>query len=931
MKAFAFLLAAACLSACPLLADDTAHPVVTSISITPETVDVTSGPGSVSITAHITDDDSGFSFGNFILINGNGNHIKSFYFNGEDTRLPDGDALDGTYQLTINEVPQYGEPGDWRVDVLVFDHSGNARTFGQHPDDIPLPVPDDGEFTVVNTGEVDSAAPEIGSAEINPDPFSTASEAAELTLTIHGVDTLSGIDRGFLWVYKPNGDEFANSLSFGPADLLPGGTVNDGIYQLPVELPQGSDYGDWEVQVLLIDRTGNAAFRSGIHFSNVAEITHDVGFLAQALDAVHLPWTTSGSRWIFQTEENWDDRDAAASKPIGHGEECVMQTTVTGPGTLSFMWRVDSEESADILSVELVGGDTHQISGDLGWELVELAIPEGEQTMIWRYTKDGSGSIGADRGYVDHVTFRSDTDTALPQVQDIYPSVRKVDVSGGEQLVEYTIEITDDLTGFESGRIELYNPNGDGQVSTTFDGGSRIRGDEFSGTYAVSLPFSPTPDLGLWHVRVETMEYSNLTPRIYGPGGERFPVTGSNAVMVIDGPLEDVTAPQIRALEIDPSVIDVSDGPATALVTLRITDYNSGFNFANLDLFNPTAQWTGSHYFTSYQLLQGDQFDGIYQVEVVIPQYAEGTWRIGAGLADQDNNERHHENGEGLDNSIDERLTVINTGPVDHTSPVVTSIEITPDTIDVSGGPQDIQITVSIDDDVSGRRDAILFFYDPADVFHGAFTVTLDEDNRIDQDGLSETFEDTVTIPLGTTPGDWTVRLFLRDKVGKTNFYGWENSPYPEPGDGIFTISGEAPSLFEAFVSTHSLTGDDALPGADPDGDGQNNATELMLGTDPNDNADAGAGAFTLSRDATHLHYDFTIDPALTVAVDGLYLALTDAGGGAPLRLTGQSQAGLVGPWADVLPVLQSGSTWRVSIPFAGGSKGFLRLFFEDP
>jgi hypothetical protein len=90
------------------------------------------------------------------------------------------------------------------------------------------------------------------------------------------------------------------------------------------------------------------------------------------------------------------------------------------------------------------------------------------------------------------------------------------------------------------------------------------------------------------------------------------------------------------------------------------------------------------------------------------------------------------------------------------------------------------------------------------------------------------------------------------------------------------------------------------MPGADPDRDGRTNAAELMQGTDPNDPADAGP--FTVIADASHLHLEFTIDSTLSVVVNGSHLELSDGGGGAPLRLTGQTQPGLAGVWNSAPP-----------------------------
>lgn len=65
--------------------------------------------------------------------------------------------------------------------------------------------------------------------------------------------------------------------------------------------------------------------------------------LAQALDATNLTWTTSGtggaSGWIPQTATTHDGVDAARSGSANNSSQTsTVQTTVTGPGTLSFWW-----------------------------------------------------------------------------------------------------------------------------------------------------------------------------------------------------------------------------------------------------------------------------------------------------------------------------------------------------------------------------------------------------------------------------------------------------------------------------------------------------------------------------------------------------------------------------------------------------------------
>src|SRR5438874_2742120 len=64
--------------------------------------------------------------------------------------------------------------------------------------------------------------------------------------------------------------------------------------------------------------------------------------LAQALDATNLVWTTGGNtNWVAETDVTYDGVDAAQSGVIKTNQETWVQTTVVGPGTVSFWWYLD--------------------------------------------------------------------------------------------------------------------------------------------------------------------------------------------------------------------------------------------------------------------------------------------------------------------------------------------------------------------------------------------------------------------------------------------------------------------------------------------------------------------------------------------------------------------------------------------------------------
>ncbi|HWN94769.1 MAG TPA: immunoglobulin domain-containing protein, partial [Methylomirabilota bacterium] len=144
--------------------------------------------------------------------------------------------------------------------------------------------------------------------------------------------------------------------------------------------------------------------------------------LGEALDAPHLNWTSSSISWSCQTNVVHDAEDAAVSGVFDDDDDSYMEATVTGPGVLSFWWKVSSELNGDILRLYRAGSEQFRISGEVDWEWRQLSIPAGNQVLRWRYSKNGSGFAGADRAWVDQVSFEPAPPTITTQ-----PAHRSVD------------------------------------------------------------------------------------------------------------------------------------------------------------------------------------------------------------------------------------------------------------------------------------------------------------------------------------------------------------------------------------------------------------------------------------------------------------------------------------------------------------------------
>jgi alpha-tubulin suppressor-like RCC1 family protein len=130
--------------------------------------------------------------------------------------------------------------------------------------------------------------------------------------------------------------------------------------------------------------------------------------LAAALNTTNLTWTGSGTNapWFAQNRETHDGDAAAQSGRITHNQQSILQTTVVGPGTLTFWWEVSSEESYDRLSFYVdVMSSVRSISGETDWQPLTMAIPTGSHVVRWVYSKDGTVSAGRDAGWVDQVSF----------------------------------------------------------------------------------------------------------------------------------------------------------------------------------------------------------------------------------------------------------------------------------------------------------------------------------------------------------------------------------------------------------------------------------------------------------------------------------------------------------------------------------------------
>ncbi|MBN8459767.1 MAG: VCBS repeat-containing protein [Verrucomicrobia bacterium] len=126
--------------------------------------------------------------------------------------------------------------------------------------------------------------------------------------------------------------------------------------------------------------------------------------VAAAIELSSKAITDGGqSPWFRQSTTTHDGIDAAQSGPISDDQSSSISLTATGSGTVSFWWKVSSEEDFDFLSFYIDGVIQDSISGEVGWQQKSYPLTAGSHTLRWTYSKEELFSDGSDCGWVDQV------------------------------------------------------------------------------------------------------------------------------------------------------------------------------------------------------------------------------------------------------------------------------------------------------------------------------------------------------------------------------------------------------------------------------------------------------------------------------------------------------------------------------------------------
>jgi len=162
------------------------------------------------------------------------------------------------------------------------------------------------------------------------------------------------------------------------------------------------------------------------YLRNVKWVRDAVGVaVGEALGQPGLEW--SADSWRVGQDEDAAGGYYLFTDEVQDDAMAGVATVIDGPVKLAFDWRVSSEEYCDFLDLVVDGEIVQWLSGETDFEHVEITLTNGTHSVAWIYSKDGSGSTGADLAWLRDVTLTSETSgTSVPVPYawlDKYPTI----------------------------------------------------------------------------------------------------------------------------------------------------------------------------------------------------------------------------------------------------------------------------------------------------------------------------------------------------------------------------------------------------------------------------------------------------------------------------------------------------------------------------
>jgi hypothetical protein len=125
-------------------------------------------------------------------------------------------------------------------------------------------------------------------------------------------------------------------------------------------------------------------------------------------DFSNLNWQNISSvPWTITTTSPFEGTYCAKSGTIGNSANTTLRITDTATvsDSISFFYKVSSEQNYDKLTFKIDGQTKDEWSGNISWTRAAYPVNAGPHTYTWTYSKDYYGTSGKDCAYIDAIAF----------------------------------------------------------------------------------------------------------------------------------------------------------------------------------------------------------------------------------------------------------------------------------------------------------------------------------------------------------------------------------------------------------------------------------------------------------------------------------------------------------------------------------------------
>ena len=381
--------------------------------------------------------------------------------------------------------------------------------------------------------------------------------------------------------------------------------------------------------------------------------------------------------------------------------------------------------------------------------------------------------------------FAALTDTTPPVLKSFDFDPKAIDVSSAAATFTATMHVTDDLSGFSFGYFYIYSPSfGQNAVGYCYlSTGTPLDGDA---QCIVNIP--QNAEAGNWVINFisigdntgnyQTIDTATLTSLT-------FPT-----VLSVTSSAPDITPPQLSSFSLAPAAIDVSSGPQSVTFMLGATDAQTGVDIScqvrcyyTIELRSPSGLQLQREIDYNVQQLSGSPQDGIWQLAVTLPQYAEaGIWTVSyLVLHDLVGNVQFFSSTDLQGRGFPTAFSVMS-APSDTQPPQLTSLTFTPNFVDTTASSRLINLTAGMVDNLSGLNFSYTgkspglgnnygYFYFRSPSGNQSMYVFVQEP-RLAGTPLNGTWQGTGYLPQYSEAGTWSLtNVYFYDLAGNLASY----------------------------------------------------------------------------------------------------------------------------------------------------------------